>query len=121
MSADAGGYSPLSYHCGSVWTHDTAIVDRRPGPQPGTARPRARLADGLLAAGAAFDWRLPELCGGDARDGRPAPVPYPAACRPQAWSAASAVALHDRAAGLDPDVPRAASTSARQAHYPSAH
>ena len=26
LSKDSGGYNPISYHCGSVWPHDTAIV-----------------------------------------------------------------------------------------------
>lgn len=104
MSRDDGGFSPLSYHCGSVWTHDTAIV------LGGLARAgcddAARtLAEGLLRAAEAFDYRLPELYGGDDRDALGRPVPYPAACRPQAWSAASAVLLLQAAVGLYPDVP----------------
>ncbi|MBO0870343.1 MAG: amylo-alpha-1,6-glucosidase, partial [Micromonosporaceae bacterium] len=104
MSTSEGGYAPLSYHCGSVWPHDTAIV------LAGLARTgfgtlAARLADGLLAAGEAFEYRLPELYGGDGREQIARPVPYPAACRPQAWSAAAAVALLTAALGLEPDVP----------------
>ncbi|SCL33512.1 Glycogen debranching enzyme (alpha-1,6-glucosidase) [Micromonospora pallida] len=104
MSREDGGFSPLSYHCGSVWTHDTAIV------LGGLARAgfhdAARtLAEGLLRTAEAFDYRLPELFGGDDRDALGRPVPYPAACRPQAWSAASAVLLVQAAVGLYPDVP----------------
>ncbi|WDZ87525.1 glycogen debranching N-terminal domain-containing protein [Micromonospora cathayae] len=104
MSRTDGGYSPLSYHCGSVWTHDTAIV------LGGLARAGFRdtaltLAEGLLRAAEAFDYRLPELYGGDDRDALGRPVPYPAACRPQAWSAAGAVLLLQAATGLYPDVP----------------
>lgn len=101
MSARNGGYNPLSYHCGSVWSHDTAIVVRglfRSG-HPKTA---ASLTDGLLAAAAGFGWRLPELHSGDAG---PWPAPYPAACRPQAWSAAATGALVQGLLGLDVDVP----------------
>jgi glycogen debranching enzyme len=104
MSAASGGYSPLSYHCGSIWPHDTAIAIHglsRAG-FPGHAMV---LADGLLAAGAAFGGRLPELYGGFARDEMPVPVPYPASCRPQAWSAASAVVLLQAMLGLTVDVP----------------
>ncbi|XTZ15158.1 amylo-alpha-1,6-glucosidase [Micromonospora echinospora] len=105
MSRADGGFSPLSYHCGSIWTHDTAIV------LGGLARSgfddAARtLAEGLLRAAEAFDYRLPELYGGDDRDLLGRPVPYPAACRPQAWSAASAVLLLQAVVGLYPDVPR---------------
>jgi glycogen debranching enzyme len=101
MSARDGGYNPLSYHCGSVWSHDTAIVVRslfRAG-HPKTA---ASLADGLLSAAAGFGWRLPELFSGEAGQ---RPTPYPAACRPQAWSAAAAGALVEGLLGLAVDVP----------------
>ncbi|WP_213450522.1 glycogen debranching N-terminal domain-containing protein [Rhizomonospora bruguierae] len=104
MSGRAGGYSPMSYHCGSVWTHDTAIVLGRLAAA-GHAEVAARLAGGLLAAAEAFDYRLPELHAGDARLDLPRPVPYPAACRPQAWSAASAIVLLNVALGVTPDVP----------------
>jgi glycogen debranching enzyme len=101
MSARDGGYNPLSYHCGSVWSHDTAIVARglfRAG-HPKTA---AWLADGLLSAAGGFAWRLPELFSGDSGQW---PTPYPAACRPQAWSAAAAGALVEGLLGLEVDVP----------------
>jgi glycogen debranching enzyme len=99
MSSDAGGYSPLSYHCGSVWPHDTAIVIRgllRAG-QPERA---AELAQGLLTAAESFGWRLPELFGGFGADEVAAPVSYPASCRPQAWAAAAAVVVHAAVPGL---------------------
>ena len=104
MAATAGGYSPLSYHCGSVWPHDTAIAIHGLS-KAGFPRHAMVLADGLLAAGAAFDGRLPELYGGFAREDVPVPVPYPASCRPQAWSAASAVVLLQAMLGLAVDVP----------------
>ncbi|MGB9377477.1 MAG: hypothetical protein WCB04_08190, partial [Mycobacteriales bacterium] len=56
-------------------------------------------------AGAAFDNRLPELYSGDGADLVPRPVPYPAACRPQAWAAAAAVSVLRDLVGLDVDVP----------------
>jgi glycogen debranching enzyme len=104
MSTDDAGFSPLSYHCGSVWTHDTAIVLAGLA-RAGFADAALRLADGLLGAAEAFDYRLPELYGGDDRDLLGRPVPYPAACRPQAWSAAAAVLLLQAGVGLYPDVP----------------
>ncbi|MEU1247275.1 amylo-alpha-1,6-glucosidase [Micromonospora arida] len=104
MSSDDAGFSPLSYHCGSIWTHDTAIV------LGGLARAGHReaalgLADGLLSAAEAFDYRMPELYGGDDRAQVNRPVPYPASCRPQAWAAAGTVLLLQAATGLYPDVP----------------
>jgi glycogen debranching enzyme len=107
MSAASGGYSPLSYHCGSVWSHDTAIAILglvRSG-HPAVA---ASLADGLLEAAPAFDWRLPELFSGHARAEVPWPSPYPPSCRPQAWAAAACGALIQAMLGLDVDVPAAA-------------
>jgi glycogen debranching enzyme len=83
-----------------VWSHDTAIVIRGLY-RSGHGHAAARLADGLLSAAAAFDWRLPELFSGENRG----PVPYPAACRPQAWSAAAAGALALALLGLEVDVP----------------
>ena len=104
MSAGNGGYSPLSYHCGSVWSHDTAIVIRGLAAS-GHAAEAAALGDGLLDAAAAFGWRLPELFAGDARSAVPWPSPYPASCRPQAWAAASIGALVQARLGLEVDVP----------------
>ncbi|WP_440103670.1 amylo-alpha-1,6-glucosidase [Streptosporangium sp. H16] len=104
MSANAGGFSPLSYHCGSIWAHDTAIVVAGLA-RAGFATHAATLAEGLLAAGETFGYRLPELFGGDDRSALGRPVPYPAACRPQAWSAAAAVTIVHAALGLYPDVP----------------
>ncbi|HEY7144261.1 MAG TPA: glycogen debranching N-terminal domain-containing protein [Streptosporangiaceae bacterium] len=104
MSADSGGYNPLSYHCGSVWSHDTAIVIRGLAVSGHPAQ-AARLAGELLDAAGEFGWRLPELFGGDARALVPWPSPYPASCRPQAWAAAAAGALVQALLGLDADVP----------------
>ncbi len=104
MSAANRGYSPLSYHCGSVWSHDTAIAILGL-VRSGHLTSAAALADGLLDAAAAFDWRLPELFSGHARADVPWPSPYPPSCRPQAWATAAAGALVQAALGLDVDVP----------------
>lgn len=50
-----------------------------------------RTRRGLAAAAEAFEFRMPELHAGDARGDVTVPAPYPAECRPQAWSAAAAV------------------------------
>ncbi|WP_338896061.1 glycogen debranching N-terminal domain-containing protein [Streptomyces sp. TG1A-60] len=104
MSSQSGGYGPLRYHCGTVWPHDTAIAVTGLA-RSGHPQAAARLIEGILAAAPAFDYRLPELWSGDARTDTPAPVPYPAACRPQAWSAAAAIAIMTALTGLEPDVP----------------
>lgn len=87
MAATDAGYAALSYHCGSVWPHDTAIVIAGL-VRAGLSDHATGLIEGLLRASVAFEQRLPELWSGEGR-----PVPYPAACRPQAWSAASAVVV----------------------------
>jgi glycogen debranching enzyme len=92
LSTDAAGYWPLSYHGGSVWTHDTAIAITGLAAE-GFGDEAAQLAEGLLRAAVAVEDRMPELYGGDPASATPAPTPYPAACRPQAWSAAAAVAV----------------------------
>ncbi len=95
MSALDGGYSPLSYHCGSVWPHDTAIVVAGM-VRSGHAEQARGLVDGLLRASTIFDQRFPELWSGEGVAG----VPYPASCRPQAWSAASVVPVAAAMAAL---------------------
>jgi glycogen debranching enzyme len=104
MSAANRAYSPLSYHCGSVWSHDTAIAILGL-TRSGHLASAAVLADGLLEAASAFDWRLPELFSGHARTEVPWPSPYPPSCRPQAWATAAAGALVQASLGLDVDVP----------------
>lgn len=90
MSTGAAGYWPVSYHGGSVWVHDTAISAY--GMLRARLREQARVVvDGLLDAAEGFAYRVPELHAGDPRTHSSVPTPYPAACRPQAWSAAAAV------------------------------
>ncbi|WP_439689913.1 amylo-alpha-1,6-glucosidase [Curtobacterium sp. SP.BCp] len=89
LSTTAAGYWPLSYHGGTVWAHDTAVVINGLVRSGHGAEARV-LAEQLLAAAVAFDFRMPELHAGDAADEVSRPAPYPAACRPQAWSAAAA-------------------------------
>jgi glycogen debranching enzyme len=94
-------FNPVGYHTGSVWPHDTAIaVDglARAGHQDVAAA----LANGVVRAGARFGHRLPELYGGWAAEDGPL-LDYPSTCRPQAWSAASALVFVQAALGLTPD------------------
>ncbi|KNY05701.1 glycogen debranching N-terminal domain-containing protein [Microbacterium sp. GCS4] len=90
MSTGAAGYWPLSYHGGSVWTHDTAIAVHGM-LRSGLMGPARRIAEQLIDLAEGFEYRVPELHSGEPRVAGGAPVPYPAACRPQAWSAAAAV------------------------------
>lgn len=90
LSTGAQGYWPLSYHCGSVWTHDTAIAVHGM-LRAGLGEQARSIARQLLEVAEGFEYRVPELHSGDAAVHGGRPVPYPAACRPQAWSAAAAV------------------------------
>ena len=102
LSQTAAGYSPTGYHVGSVWPHDTAICLAGLAAE---GRPEVvAVGEALLSALHAFGGRPPELFAGDARSGHAVPLPYPAACRPQAWSAASAVVLLTSMTGLAPTV-----------------
>jgi glycogen debranching enzyme len=104
LSENMAGYNPISYHAGSVWPHDTVIACeglRRYGLDD-TAM---HLTGDLLDALAIFDDRLPELFGGHRREPSDFPVPYPTACRPQAWAAGVPLAIVTLCLGLQPDVP----------------
>ena len=70
----------------------------------------AGLLTGLVEAAEAFGYRLPELWSGDALSEVGRPVPYPAACHPQAWSVTSAVAVVQVLLGLQVDVPAGVAT-----------
>ncbi|MGN2639331.1 amylo-alpha-1,6-glucosidase [Nocardia takedensis] len=108
LSSAMGAYNPMSYHCGSVWPHDTAIGVAgllRYRHIPGAVDLATRLAGGLLDAASAFGGRLPELFCGFSRDQFSVPVPYPTSCSPQAWASAAPLLLVRSFLGLDPDVP----------------
>ncbi|WP_229711546.1 amylo-alpha-1,6-glucosidase [Streptomyces daqingensis] len=104
LAEGSGGYSPLGYHIGTVWPHDTATAVQGLS-RAGHHAAAESLAAGLVRASVSFDGRLPELFAGHgtALDARPAP--YPAACRPQAWAAASVVAVLQAVLGLEADAP----------------
>nr|WP_238695537.1 amylo-alpha-1,6-glucosidase [Ornithinimicrobium flavum] len=102
LSADNPAYNPAGYHTGSVWTHDTAIALH--GLRLRGYRAEADLLlQAMARLSSAVHHRFPELVAGDPVGGRP--VPYPASCRPQAWSAASAAAMVTALVGLSVDVP----------------
>lgn len=93
LASNERRYAAVSYHCGSVWPHDTALFGlglERYGLHDEAACVARAVLD--LAA-ARSDRRAPELIAGDARDEGP-PAAYPDACRLQAWSAAAVLAMH---------------------------
>jgi glycogen debranching enzyme len=96
-------YNPLSYHNGSVWPHDNAII------AAGMARYGQRefagqILMGLLdLSGDVELHRLPELiCGVERRPGQ-GPTLYPVACSPQAWAAGAVFLLLQACLGASVD------------------
>lgn len=104
LADNMGAYNPVSYHNGSVWPHDSAIAAAGL-MRYGFVEEAATIAGGLFEAAQAFDGRLPELFCGFDRSQYPFPVPYPTACSPQAWAAASPILLLRSLLRLDPDIP----------------
>jgi glycogen debranching enzyme len=93
-------YNPMSYHNGSVWPHDNAIVAAG-FARYGSRRDAARIFEGLFAASAYMDLRrLPELFCGFAQQHAQGPTFYPVACMPQAWAAAAPLSLLQSCLGL---------------------
>jgi glycogen debranching enzyme len=101
LGADMGAYNPMSYHNGSVWPHDTALCVAGMARYGFTAEAR-RVTVGMLDAAREFGGRLPELFAGFTRADCPVPVPYPAACTPQAWAAAAPAELLRALLRLEP-------------------
>jgi glycogen debranching enzyme len=93
-------YNPMSYHNGSVWPHDNALIAMGFASY-GLKGAASRVLSAIFDAGSHQDQsRLPELfCGFNRRPHR-APTPYPVACAPQAWSAASIFGLLGASVGL---------------------
>ena len=104
LSSAAPRFNPLSYHGGSIWPHDTAIAVAGLA-RVGAVAQATQLMRGLVAAAPHFSQRLPELFAGEQRRPGLEPLPYPAACRPQAWAAGSALLMLRAALGLYPDLP----------------
>ncbi|MDP1848971.1 MAG: glycogen debranching N-terminal domain-containing protein [Solirubrobacteraceae bacterium] len=101
LAADEPLYDPLSYHRGSVWPHDTALIAAGLH-RHGFAEDYLTLFDALVdAAALAPGRRLPELFGGQARVADEPFVAYPVACRPQAWAAGAIPFLLAEGLGLN--------------------
>jgi glycogen debranching enzyme len=92
LASDMGAYNPASYHNGSVWPHDNAIIAAGL-IRYGFIAEAQRITLALLEAADYSDGRLPELFCGFARERFSRPVPYPTACSPQAWAAATPIML----------------------------
>ncbi|MEA2604030.1 MAG: hypothetical protein QOF89_5022 [Acidobacteriota bacterium] len=96
-------YNPMSYHNGSVWPHDNALIAlgmARYGRKDGAVR----ILSGLFDASTGLDLhRMPELFCGFHRRPHEGPTLYPVACAPQSWAAASVFLLLQACLGLTLD------------------
>jgi len=94
-------YNPMSYHNGSVWPHDNALIAMG-FARYGLQSSAARVFGALFDAAAYMDLRrLPELFCGFSRRQSNAPTQYPVACSPQAWASATPLCLLQSSLGLE--------------------
>ena len=105
LSATSSRFNPLGYHLGTVWPHDNSLIAmgfKKYGFEEELNEVATALFD---AARAMAYYRLPELFAGSARTTYSTPVPYPVACRPQAWAAGSFPLILQAILGLRPNAP----------------
>jgi len=96
-------YNPMSYHNGSIWPHDNALIALGLA-RYGQKAAIATLFEGLFMAGTYMDLRrLPELFCGFRRQRGQGPTLYPVACTPQAWASATPFTLLETSLGLQFD------------------
>ena len=105
MSTSDAAYSPLSYHNGTVWPHDTALAAWGLARYGRWSAVR-KVAVALFEAAGHFGWSLPEVFAGFERSETPFPIGYPTAARPQAWAAGTPLLMLRLLLGLEPDVER---------------
>ncbi len=98
-------YNPMSYHNGSIWPHDNAIIACGLA-RYGLTKGIAPIFDGVMQAAAYMDQRrLPELfCGFPRRRSR-GPTLYPVACSPQAWASGAVFQLVQASLGIEYNLP----------------
>ncbi|MFJ4170895.1 glycogen debranching N-terminal domain-containing protein [Paenarthrobacter sp. NPDC089714] len=90
LATDMAAYNPASYHNGSVWPHDNALI-MSGLLRYGYVEEAQRIGTALLEAAEYSGGRLPELFCGFDRGQFTEPVPYPTACSPQAWAATTPI------------------------------
>ncbi len=102
LATGQDAYNPLSYHDGTVWPHDNALI------AAGLARygrrdEAGRVAQSVLEATPYFGHRLPEVFAGYSRADTQFPVQYPTACSPQAWASGAPLLLLRVLLGMRPE------------------
>ena len=103
VATDEARYNPMSYHNGSIWPHDNALIALGLA-RYGHKKAIATLCEGLFMAGTYMDLRrLPELFCGFRRQRGHGPTLYPVACAPQAWASATPFTLLEASLGLQFD------------------
>jgi glycogen debranching enzyme len=106
LSARHPVFNPMSYHNGSVWPHDNALIVMGLSHYGLAADALPIIAATQDAAEVADLNRLPELYCGIRRDGAAAPVSYPVSCSPQAWASGALFLMLQGVLGIFPDAPR---------------
>jgi glycogen debranching enzyme len=100
VASSEARYNPMSYHNGSVWPHDNALIAAG-FARYGFRREAARIFESLFEVSTYVDLRrLPELLCGFPRQQTRGPTFYPVACSPQAWAAAAPLHLLQSCVGL---------------------
>ena len=96
----------MSYHNGSIWPHDNALIALGLA-RYGLKHSVEHVFKGLFDAATYMDLRrLPELFCGFRRERHRGPTLYPVACAPQAWASATPFTLLEAALGLEFDAAR---------------
>jgi glycogen debranching enzyme len=99
-------YNPMSYHNGSIWPHDNALIALGLA-RYGLKHSVESVFKGLFDAATYMDLRrLPELFCGFRREKQRGPTLYPVACAPQAWASATPFTLLEATLGLEFDAQR---------------
>jgi glycogen debranching enzyme len=105
LAQSSGGFNPVSYHCGSVWPHDTALAVAGL-MRYGFVAEAHKIVEALLDVAAVLGGRLPELFAGVSRHELAVPAAYPTSCVPQAWAAATPLLLVRSLLRLEPWLPQ---------------
>jgi glycogen debranching enzyme len=100
VSEGEARYNPMSYHNGSIWPHDNAVIASGLA-RYGFQEAACRILNGMLDLSAAVDLnRLPELICGFHRREAEFPTLYPVACAPQSWAAGAVFMMLTACLGL---------------------
>jgi len=101
LASSMAAYNPVSYHNGSVWPHDNALIASGL-MRYGFVEEAHRIIEGMLDVAWLSGGRLPELFSGLGRDEISVPGAYPTSCVPQAWAAAAPLMFVRTMLRLDP-------------------